>query len=251
MTKRKTGELKRLARENLIGNYIPVICAMLTAFFMPIALLGPFAPRPIAKLSQEWIIPALAAFILAVLGQLLVVCAVRIHILLAKKQRLRYKDMYWAFFNQPDRYLLAALLLAAAFILPAVPAGFGIYYLAAWDSASGSVAMASAAVVFLAVEIYIAFMLELVYPLYIDQPQLSVLEGFRMSCALMRGNKLRFLQLQLSFFGWFLLGLCSAGIGFLWIIPYIGQTSANFYLDLTGQLDQVQQDQDASNELKI
>ena len=242
MTTRTTMELKRLARENLIGNYIPVIFAMLTAFFMPIALLGPFTPRKIGKLSFEWIIPALAAFILAVLGQLLVVCVVRIHILLARKQRLVYKDMYWAFFNQPDRFLSAALLLAAVFILPAVPAAFGMYYLAVQNTHAGKILLASAAVVFLAAEIYIAYMLELVYPLCIDRPQMSAVEGFRMSCTLMRGNKMRFLRLQLSFIGWYLLGVCSAGIGFLWIIPYIGQTSANFYLDLTGQLDQAQQD---------
>lgn len=242
MTKRTTAELKRLARENLIGNYIPVISAMLIAFFMPTALLGPFTPQKSGKLYYDWIIPALAALVLAVLGQLLVVCVVRIHMLLARKQRLVYKDMYWAFYNQPDRFLLAALLMAVIFTIPAIPAVLCIYDLAVKNTVSGYVVLAFAAVVFLAVEIYIAFMLELVYPLYIDRPQLSVLEGFRLSCTLMRGNKVRFLRLQLSFIGWYFLGLCSIGIGLLWIIPYIRQTSANFYLDLTGQLDQVQQD---------
>ena len=80
-------------------------------------------------------------------------------------------------------------------------------------------------------------MFGLVYPLYIDNPQMTVAEGFRRSRQLMKGNKMRRFWLDVSFAGWNILGVLSAGIGILWISPYIRQTSVNFYLDLTGQLD--------------
>ena len=34
---------------------------------------------------------------------------------------------------------------------------------------------------------------------------------------------------QLRFIGWFLLGILSLGIGFLWLIPYVMTSNAWFY----------------------
>ena len=49
---------------------------------------------------------------------------------------------------------------------------------------------------------------------------------------LMKGRKLRYFLLQLSFIGWWLLGILTLGLGFLWIIPYMLQTNTQFYLNL-------------------
>ena len=49
---------------------------------------------------------------------------------------------------------------------------------------------------------------------------------------LMVGNKWRYFVLQLSFLGWWVLGLITLGIGFIWIYPYYKLTMANFYKDL-------------------
>lgn len=48
----------------------------------------------------------------------------------------------------------------------------------------------------------------------------------------MKGRKLRYFLLQLSFIGWWLLGILTLGLGFLWIIPYMLQTNTQFYLNL-------------------
>ena len=37
--------------------------------------------------------------------------------------------------------------------------------------------------------------------------------------------------MELSFIPMYLLGTLSLGVGFLWIIPYVGMTEAHFYLD--------------------
>lgn len=49
---------------------------------------------------------------------------------------------------------------------------------------------------------------------------------------LMDGHKADYFVLQLSFLGWFILGFITAGIGFIWILPYYHLTMANFYRDL-------------------
>lgn len=48
----------------------------------------------------------------------------------------------------------------------------------------------------------------------------------------MKGNRWKLFCLLWRFFGWFLLGILSFGIGFLWIMPYIQTTIARFYDDL-------------------
>lgn len=52
---------------------------------------------------------------------------------------------------------------------------------------------------------------------------------------MMLGNKKKLFYLCLRFFGWFLLGILSLGIGFLWIMPYFQVTMAKFYEDISGK----------------
>ena len=65
---------------------------------------------------------------------------------------------------------------------------------------------------------------------------------------LMKGNRKRRFVLQLSLIGWQALGMCSAGIGFLWIQPYLTQTVVNFYLDLTDGFEQKEPNIDDSRD---
>lgn len=237
MTKRSRAELKRLARERLLGNYPPVMLAMLAAFFLPPILLAPFSAGLTAEFNAAGIIYILAAVIIEILGQLLAVSVLRMHMQLALKQPAAFLDLFWTFRNRPDRFILATFLFYAILLVPAVLAGLCIYYLMPDAAAAGVIFLAGVVLVLAALELYLTYMFEMIYPFYIDHPEMTVLEGFGASRKLMRGNKKRLFLLQLSFLGWQLLGLCSVGVGFLWIGPYMTQTTANFYLDLTGGLD--------------
>jgi uncharacterized membrane protein len=70
-----------------------------------------------------------------------------------------------------------------------------------------------------------------------DDPQLKGSEALRKSKAMMRGNRWKLFCLLWRFFGWFLLGILSMGIGFLWIVPYLAATLAHFYNDLKGETE--------------
>lgn len=237
MTKRPSGELKRLAREFLLGNYTTPMLAMLISTFLPAILLSPFSPGTSQQLNINIITYCVAAFIIQILGQLLAVGVNRIHMLLARHQQVSCMDLFWPFFNRPDRLILATLLLYGILLVPAIPAAVGSYYFFKMKSVMGYLFLAGTMFVFLAVEVYIFCTFGLIYMIYLDEPQMSVREGFRTSRRLMNGNKMRMFLLQLSFIGWLILGICSIGIGLLWISPYMTQTATNFYLDLTGQLD--------------
>lgn len=68
-----------------------------------------------------------------------------------------------------------------------------------------------------------------------DNPRLKGSEALRKSKSMMKGNRWRLFCLFWRFFGWFLLGVLSGGIGFLWIMPYMAATLAHFYDDLKGE----------------
>ena len=73
----------------------------------------------------------------------------------------------------------------------------------------------------------------------LDHPQMSVMEALRTSRRQIGGNRGRLLYQFFSFIGLHALCILSIGIGYLWVLPYQFQTTANFYLDITDELDQV------------
>ena len=65
-----------------------------------------------------------------------------------------------------------------------------------------------------------------------ENPELSASEAIHRSRMMMRGHKFDLFYLYLSFIGWFLLCLLTAGIGFLWLAPYVDTSLAAFYEDV-------------------
>ena len=68
-----------------------------------------------------------------------------------------------------------------------------------------------------------------------DDPTISSADAFRRTKEMMTGNKWHTFLLDLSFFGWILLAICTCGIvGILYVFPYIYCTEAELYLTLRG-----------------
>ncbi len=65
-----------------------------------------------------------------------------------------------------------------------------------------------------------------------EYPELSATEAIHRSRMMMRGHKFDLFWLLLSFIGWAFLCLLTAGIGFIWLIPYVETSVAGFYEDV-------------------
>ncbi|MBV8046085.1 MAG: DUF975 family protein [Paludibacterium sp.] len=65
-----------------------------------------------------------------------------------------------------------------------------------------------------------------------DEPGIGARAAIAKSKIMMFGNKWKYFCLICRFAGWFLLGVATLGIGFLWIVPYMMTSFARFYLDL-------------------
>jgi uncharacterized membrane protein len=69
------------------------------------------------------------------------------------------------------------------------------------------------------------------YILY-DNPEFKALEAITLSRKMMDGYKGKYFVMQLSFIGWAILSIITIGIGFLWLVPYVQTSNANFYDDV-------------------
>ena len=76
----------------------------------------------------------------------------------------------------------------------------------------------------------------LVHYIKLDNPELSELEVIKKSKQMMQGHKMEYVLLSLSFIGWAILGIFTFGILYVWLIPYINVTMANFYNKLKQEI---------------
>lgn len=70
------------------------------------------------------------------------------------------------------------------------------------------------------------------YYIMAENPELSITECMKKSRQLMDGHKGELFLLHLSFIGWGILAVLTAGIGSLWLNPYMKVTETYFYLYL-------------------
>lgn len=71
----------------------------------------------------------------------------------------------------------------------------------------------------------------------VDKPELSANAAIDLSQEMMKGHKLDFFCLSLSFIGWGILGILTLGIGYFWIMPYMYTTYAAFYQDVKAEYE--------------
>lgn len=231
-------ELKRIARDNLNGNYRIPMGAFLTATLIPLAVELPFSM--LQKDTQPLYVTIMfyvAEFLIMLLDVVLSVGILQMHLSLARKQEIRLGMVLHGFKNHPDRYILGGLLLMVAAVVCAIPFGVGAVVFAAFKMQPGTILLLTATgIVSIVLMALVQLGYALVLYLLLDHPQMSVKEAFRLSRQMMKGNKGRLFYIYLSFIGLQILCLFSLGIGSLWVYPYQSQTLAVFYLELAGEI---------------
>ena len=62
-----------------------------------------------------------------------------------------------------------------------------------------------------------------------DHPEMSAIEALRESNRMMKGHKMDYFFLQLSFIGWIIVGFLCLGVGLCWVCAYMNTANAIFY----------------------
>jgi uncharacterized membrane protein len=80
--------------------------------------------------------------------------------------------------------------------------------------------------------IILAYAYSMVPYLLYDYPELSIREAMKISREMTRGHKWELFVLDLTFIGWIILSMLTAGIGILFVEPYQQAARCAFYEDL-------------------
>ena len=68
-----------------------------------------------------------------------------------------------------------------------------------------------------------------------EEPGIKPMEAIKRSQEMMKGHKMEFFKLLLSFLGWALLAPFTLGLLYIWLLPYMQATFANYYKSLKGE----------------
>ena len=239
-------QIRARARSTLVGQYkVLILAALLARLIILAASQVFFVPgTSAATLILSWVISLVFSLLTGVLDA----GAAYMFLSAARQRPIKVSQLFYAVRNQPDKPILITLmilLLNTALVMPFLLAGLllignsiprGVIY----TSLLGLLlnlpvkALPTAVALILLWTIPASF-LNLMYSmamfLYVDHPARSAVDLMRGSREFMQGKKMQLFKLILSFAGYFLLGLLTLGIGYLWIVPYVNMSEAIFYLE--------------------
>lgn len=135
-------ELKRIARDNLNGNYKIPMGAFLAATLIPLAVELPFSmlqkdaqPLPVTIMFY------VAEFLITLLSMVLSVGILQLHLSLARKKEMTLGMVFYGFKNHPDRYIIAGLLLIIATLISCIPVITGAVLFFVLDKSPAAIAV--------------------------------------------------------------------------------------------------------------
>ncbi len=158
-------------------------------------------------------------------------------------------------FNQFGKAFLANLILmlpatVMTFVIgipvivafsAAIFTGLGSDYYMDSDVALGIIGLLAALVVGIlylvgmVVYIWFSIVFAMTYPILVDREEIGVVDAFKESFKMMKGNKTKLFVLALSFIGWFLLTIITFGIASFWVTPYFYIAILVLYTKIKGE----------------
>lgn len=220
-------EIRKEALSKLEGNWIPMIgMCLLTAIAIA-------ALNWLSILLVPLLIPGLCVFSLNLVRG-------------AKPEITDLVSTYKNYLNALVAYVLFAVIIAVWTFLIVVPCVFFIHLLFAeifleifispvLTAYALLMTVCSLLLVIPAVIFY--YMFSQIFYLLADNPQIGAVEVLKKSAEMMKGYKWKLFCLHLSFIGWYLLGIVTLGIAFIWVGPYIKTANTIFYENLKSLTD--------------
>ena len=235
--KHTSAELKEMARNALTGKWGIVIGITVLEILFNLLLTAVTIPFSSAYTPLGVIIYLLATLIVGLISGLFSAGSTFFFLNICRGREYRLSNLFAAFKMHPDRFLIVSMILTAVQMVFEIPGliltytgsslnSYFILLISSLCSIAGSIA---------SLILSLFFMLSTY--LLLDDPDLGAVASMKLSAKMMRGNKGRYFYISLSFIGWFILGMLSCGIGYLWVVPYISMTYACFYIDVLHQQD--------------
>ena len=242
---KRTIEYKMRARINLSGTLFHLIRALIFCNLAVSIIELPFSlTRDDVAFSTSNIIYYVAVVLITTVAVVLRAGLIRLHLTLARTKEVHLSEVFYPIKHSPDRYIITELILLGIDLLCAIPAllGAGLVYF--HESTLGYVVASVASVISIVLITFVSITYELVYFVMNDNEGLSPIAALKQTRQMMKGHKLYYLDLQYSFLGWHLLSTLTLGIAGLYVEPYLTQTITLFYLDIIGEKERIQNEQE-------
>ncbi len=226
-----SAEYKALAREHLFGRYATLIGAIAC-----VGLVSSIVARFLTPFFNIFGLRLVTSFGVQFVGTFVQYMFQAgfcyMYMKISCNQFVSFGDIFYGFRGQVGKVSVLALIYAAVTSVCMLP--FDI-----WETMMLSVSvngmlfltMSLLGILGIAGLVWFSLTYSQVFFLLCDFPAYTTSKLMLSSASLIRGNKGRLFFLELSFIPMYLLGTLSLGVGFLWIIPYVGMTEAHFYLD--------------------
>lgn len=223
--------LKARARQSLLGHYLTLSGAFITLGLLEYIIV---APPSLMQLSPPigMILYYGASFCLELFFAIFQVGIAYMFLSNACGQYFNSGSLFTGFWNNPGKAIQIQLIPSLILLIPHVLPDILLDQFLNTAERKWLLYFVIVSLVFLPISIYVRILYSQVFYIMLDFPEMDALECLRRSRRLMKGNKLRYLYVMLSFIPMTILGVCSFGIGLFYVYPYREQTYANFYLDL-------------------
>lgn len=258
--------LKKAAKEKLLNQYSVTLLAYLlqigitiAAFFIfAMALSGTVLAPLMQKLMEvsgekdliqveEEIIAMtntpqymiLSEVISAFMGSLFATLStgfVKICLKISRSETASVKDLFFVYKHNPDRVILIYLMTYAIQLIIGLPCDILSIYVQK-DPENTPLYLIYMVLLTASIVLTLIFslMVSMTFYIYADDPDMPVMDVFRGSLEMMKGNKGRLFSLEVSFLGWLILSLMTCGVLTIWVIPYIQMALTEFYRTTKGE----------------
>lgn len=227
-------ELKRLAKVQLQGKYGTMIGALILQELLVLFATGILSMMIPGTDTLSNILYYILTFIVQLIAGILQVGVSFLYLKAACGMQCSVGDIFYCFKHSPDKAIKIEFVLAIINAVCMLPSDILTwkYPLTSLTDYDEIAMMYSVTLLCMMVYVVITLAFTPVFYMMLDFPNYTVKDILKKSIEVMKGNKMRYFLLDLSFIPWMFVGILTCGIGLLWIIPYMNMTSTNFYLDL-------------------
>lgn len=227
-------ELKRLAKVQLQGKYGTMIGALILQELLVLFATGILSMLLPGTDTLSNILYYILTFIVQLIAGILQAGVSFLYLKAACRMQCSVGDIFYCFKHSPDKAIKIEFVLAIINAVCMLPSDILTwkYPLTSLTDYDEIAMMYSVTLLCMMVYVVITLAFTPVFYMMLDFPNYTVKDILKKSIEVMKGNKMRYFLLDLSFIPWMFVGFLTCGIGLLWIVPYMNMTSTNFYLDL-------------------
>lgn len=231
-TKLSSGQLKSLAKGHLLGKYSTAISTELTvgAILFLFSLICSLSSDGTSALGQ--IFSFLISLVLEIFAGIFTMGLARFYLNLTCNHPCSTADAFSGFRSHPDRIIATKAFTLVLELLCFAPAILGAFLYAHLKSAACFLIFSILMVVGGIFYAYFSLTYSQVYYIMSDFPEYTARKLLAASRRVMKGHKGRLFYIEVSLIPYYLAGICSCGIAFLWILPFKRTLETYFYLDL-------------------